>query len=67
MESAEIISPPTFFASFMESAVFPTAVGPVRMINGCFTASSFIQTILLNFFSSSYLLMVMMVGRPCGQ
>ena len=32
-----MISPPTAFASSIERAVFPTAVGLVRMIRGCFT------------------------------
>src|SRR5699024_3502622 len=34
MESALMISPPTAFASRMDSAVFPAAVGPVRMSSG---------------------------------
>ena len=65
MESAEIISQPAAFASFTERPVFPTAVGPASMINGSFNL--FTYTIRLNFFSSSYLLMEMIVGLPWGQ
>lgn len=36
MESALMISPPTFFASSTDRAVFPDAVGPVIMIKGFF-------------------------------
>ncbi len=36
MESAEIMEPCTIFAREMESSVFPTAVGPVKIINGFF-------------------------------
>ena len=36
MESAEIISPFTAFARATDRAVFPTAVGPVRMTRGGF-------------------------------
>ena len=63
MESAEMISPPTAFANWMDNAVFPTAVGPVKIINGFFSPV-IDYTILLNFFSNSYLLMEIMVGLP---
>ena len=47
---------------------FPTAVGPVRYDQAVSFRSSFIiRRSVLNFFSSSYLLMEMMVGRPWGQ
>ena len=82
MESADTISPFKSFASFKESAVFPTAVGPVSMIKlfffsvfvmfviGSATVSASVrrayETIRWNFFSSSVLLMEMIVGLPCG-
>jgi len=40
MESALMISPPIFFASSTERAVFPDAVGPVIMIKGFFIIRS---------------------------
>ena len=66
MESAEMISPFTAFARLIEALVFPTAVGPVNIINGRFIAA-YSYTIRLNFFSSSLLDIAMIVGRPCGQ
>ena len=71
------------FVHLKESAVFPTAVGPVSMIK-LFFFSVFViidvgivsfcvfvrkdyETIRWNFFSSSVLLIEMMVGLPCGQ
>ena len=65
MESAEMISPSAAFASAMDKLVFPTAVGPVSTIKGFFKKITY--TILLNFFSSSYLVMDMIVGLPWGQ
>lgn len=62
MESAEITEPFTALAREMESSVFPTAVGPVKINNG-----RFIFYTRLNFFSSSYFDMEMMVGLPWGQ
>ena len=65
MESAEMISPSAAFASAMDKLVFHTAVGPVSTIKGFFKKITY--TILLNFFSSSYLVMDMIVGLPWGQ
>ena len=65
MESAEMISPFTAFASEIERLVFPTAVGPVSTISGFFIKHSY--TIRLNFFSISVFVMEMIVGLPCGQ
>ena len=55
--------------SAMESAVFPTAVGPVNTINGRFSIKPnylSIYTIRLNFFSISYFVIAIIVGLPCG-
>ena len=62
MESAEMISASAAFARAIERLVFPTAVGPVSTIKGFFKKITY--TILLNFFSSSYLVMDMIVGLP---
>ena len=62
IESAEIISAPILFASPIDAFVFPTAVGPAKIISGFF-----IYTILLNFFSNSRFVMAMIVGLPWGQ
>ena len=43
MESAEMIDPLIFFASSMDKAVFPTAVGPVKMTIGLFSVIIFIR------------------------
>ena len=43
IESALMISPFSALASSMDKAVFPTAVGPVRMISGCFIASPLVR------------------------
>lgn len=61
-----MISPWKRFAAFTDNAVFPTAVGPVKIKIGFFKTCilSDDQTIRLNFFSSSRLLMEMMVGLP---
>ena len=40
IESAEITAPFIFFASFIDKAVFPTAVGPARMTSGFMKQSS---------------------------
>ena len=50
------------FASPIDAFVFPTAVGPAKIISGFF-----IYTILLNFFSNSRFVMAMIVGLPWGQ
>ena len=39
MESADMTAPPAASASRMESSVFPTAVGPVKIISGFFMLS----------------------------
>ena len=46
----------------IDAFVFPTAVGPAKIISGFF-----IYTILLNFFSNSRFVMAMIVGLPWGQ
>ena len=42
-KDAEMIDPLIFFASSMDKAVFPTAVGPVKMTIGLFSVIIFIR------------------------